>query len=389
MKLVKRTMEALLRDCARRYPVITVTGPRQSGKTTLCRKVFARKPYISLENMDTRQHARQDPRGFLAGLPDGAVLDEIQYTPDLLSYVQTIVDKDRRRGMFILTGSRQFEVAARVSQSLAGRTAVLKLLPFSLQELGAHGKKVGVNRLLLTGYYPRIWRDNLRPVLALASYVETYVERDLRQLLAVKDLNMFQRFVALCAGRVGQLLNLNSLAADCGISHQTARNWLTLLEAGFIVFRLPPYHAKIKKRLIKSPKLYFYDVGLAAYLLGIENESHVDRHPLRGNLFENMVVVEALKYRHHRGLRGNLHFYRDSNGNEVDLVVGFGPDLFPIEVKAGQTVNSDYFKHLKNFAALFATPLGGGLVYAGKQRRQWHDIKVRPFRAMHELLAGD
>ena len=389
MKLFKRTMEAALLDSARRYPVVTLTGPRQSGKTTLCREVFPNMAYASLENTDTRRYAREDPRGFLAGLPDGAILDEIQNTPDLPSYIQTRVDEDGRKGLFILAGSLQFEMVTTVNQSLAGRTALLKLLPLSLEELGAQGSKVGLDRLLLTGGYPRIWQDGLNPSQALANYVETYVERDIRQLTAVQDLSLFQRFITLCAGRVGQLLNLNSLAADCGISHQSARNWLTLLEAGFIVFRLPPYHANIRKRLVKSPKLYFYDVGLAASLLGLENENHVSRDPLRGNLFENMMVMEALKHRLHRGRRSNLQFYRDSNGNEVDLLLNFGPDILPIEIKAGQTLSGDHFKALKNFADLFGLPLGGGLIYAGGESQQRGDIKVRSFRAASELLGGD
>jgi uncharacterized protein len=387
MKILARTMESILLESARQYPVVTVTGPRQSGKTTLCRKIFADKQYVSLENMDTRRFAREDPRGFLAGLPDGAILDEIQQVPDLSSYIQTLVDEDQRKGLFILTGSQQFEVATTINQSLAGRTALLKLLPFSLEELGSHQKKVSLDSLLLTGFYPRIWRDELSPSQALADYVETYVERDIRQLVTVKDLNLFQRFITLCAGRVGQLLNINSLAADCGISHQTARNWITLLEASYIVFRLPPYFANISKRLVKSPKLYFYDVGLAAHLLGLENELHVSRDPLRGNLFENMVVMEALKYRLHRGRRSNLHFYRDSNGNEVDLLLNYGAELFPVEIKAGMTVNKDYFKGIRAIAKVFDLPLGAGLIYGGEERQQRQDTDVRPARECHLLLA--
>ena len=397
MRFLKRTMEAALLDCAGQYPVVTVTGPRQSGKTTLCRRVFPRKAYVSLESTDTRRYAQEDPRGFLADLPDGAIVDEIQNAPDLPSYIQTLVDdaeatasragRAKSKGLFILTGSQQFEVATTVNQSLAGRTALLKLLPLSLEELGAQGNRASLDELLLKGFYPRLWAEGLQPAQALGNYVETYVERDIRSLLAVKDLNLFQRFITLCAGRVGQLLNLNAMATDCGISHQTARNWLTLLEASFIVFRLPPYFANVRKRLVKSPKLYFYDVGLAAFLLGLENESHVSRDPLRGNLFENMLVMEALKYRLHRGRRGNMHFYRDSNGNEVDLLLNFGPDLFPIEIKSGQTVNNDYFKSLKHFATLFPIPLGAALLYAGKERQQRGEIKVRSFRALPELLA--
>ncbi|MBL0717350.1 MAG: ATP-binding protein [Desulfosarcina sp.] len=387
MRLLDRTLESVLINSARHYPVVTVTGPRQSGKTTLCRKAFAEKKYVSLENMDTRRFAMEAPRGFLAGLPNGAILDEIQHVPELSSYIQTLVDEDQRNGLFILTGSQQFEVATTINQSLAGRTAILKLLPFSLAELGCRQEDVSLNGLLLTGFYPRIWREGLSPVQALAGYIETYVERDIRRLVAVKDLTLFQRFITLCAGRVGQLLNLNSLAADCGISHQTARNWLTLLEASYIVFRLPPYFANISKRLVKSPKLYFYDVGLATHLLGLESELHVSRDPLRGNLFENMVVMEAFKYRLHSGRRSNLHFYRDSNGNEVDLLLNYGPDLFPVEIKAGMTLNRDYFKGLRAFAKVFDLPIGAGLLYGGKERQQRQDILVRPAREIHLLLA--
>ena len=387
MEILSRTMESVLLDSARHYPIVTVTGPRQSGKTTLCRKVFYDKEYVSLENMDTRIFAREDPRGFLAGLPDGGILDEIQQVPELSSYIQTLVDEKDRNGLFILTGSQQFEVATTISQSLAGRTAILKLMPFSIEELGSHQAEVNLNQLLLTGFYPRIWREGLSPSEALANYIETYVERDIRQLVAVKDLNLFQRFVTLCAGRVGQLLNFNTLAADSGVSHQTARNWLTLLEASYVVFRLPPYFANISKRLVKSPKLYFYDVGLAAHLLGLESELHVSRDPLRGNLFENMVVMEALKYRLHRGRRSNLHFYRDSNGNEVDLLLNYGPDLFPVEVKAGMTVNKDYFKGLRAISRVFDLPLGAGLIYGGEEVQRRNNIDVQSVRTFHTLLA--
>ena len=388
MNILPRTAENYLMQVANQYPVITVTGPRQSGKTTLCRKIFADKKYVSLENLDTRQFATDDPRGFLAGLPDGAILDEIQQTPELLSYIQTIVDADKRHGLFILTGSQQFEVSNAISQSLAGRTAILKLLPFSLEELGAYQNDFSIDQLLLTGFYPRIWKDHLDPSQALSAYLETYVERDIRQLINIKDLTLFQRFIILCAGRVGQLLNFSNLAADAGVSHQTARNWMTLLEASYIVFRLPPYATNISKRLVKSPKLYFYDVGLAAHLLGLESALHVSRDPLRGNLFENMVVMEALKYRLHRGRRTNLHFYRDSNGNEVDLLLGLGPDLYPIEIKAGMTINRDYFKGLNSFAGNFPLPHGRGLVYGGNETQQRSETSIYPANLFYNLLAS-
>jgi len=386
MNILPRTAETYLQQAASQYPVVTVTGPRQSGKTTLCRKVFAEKHYVSLENLDTRQYAIEDPRGFLAALPDGAILDEIQQAPALLSYIQTIVDADGRYGLFILTGSQQFEVSHTISQSLAGRTALFKLLPFSLEELGAYQNDLSTDQLLLTGFYPRIWKDDLEPSQALAAYLETYVERDIRRLVNIKDLTLFQRFLILCAGRTGQILNFSNLAADTGVSHQTARNWLTLLEAGYIVFRLPPYSVNIGKRLVKSAKLYFYDVGLAAHLLGLENTLHISRDPLRGNLFENMVVMEALKYRLHRGKRANLHFYRDSNGNEVDLLLSFGPDLYPLEIKSGMTINRDYFKGLDSFAGNFNLPHGRGLVYGGDETQLRSNTSIYPAKRFYDLL---
>ena len=388
MDYLPRTTEHYLSRFAGQYPVVTITGPRQSGKTTLCRKVFADKKYVSLENLDTRQFAVEDPRGFLAGLPDGAILDEIQQAPGLLSYIQSIVDEDKRHGLFILTGSQQFEVSNAINQSLAGRTAILKLLPFSIEELSALRTDFTIDNLLLTGFYPLIWKDALEPSQALAGYLETYVERDIRQLISIKDLRLFQRFVTLCAGRIGQLLNFSSLAADTGVSHQTARNWLTLLEASYIVFRLPPYAANISKRLVKSAKLYFYDVGLAGHLLGLENEVHVRRDPLRGNLFENMVVMEAMKYRLHRGRRANLHFYRDSNGNEVDLLLTLGPDLYPVEIKSGMTVNRDFFRGLDYFGGIFPLPLGRALVYGGDEVQQRTGAAVCPATRFHTLLAS-
>lgn len=386
MNLIDRTIEPSLTRLAGQYPVVTVTGPRQSGKTTLCRKVFPEKKYISLENLDTRMYAREDPRGFLFGLPDGGILDEIQYCPDLLSYIQTIVDTDERKGLYILTGSQQLEISGTISQSLAGRTALLKLLPFSIEELGPERAGDEVDNLILTGYYPRIWKERLDPTEALGSYLKTYVERDIRQLVIVKDLTLFRRFVTLCAGRVGQLLNFNNLAADTGVSRQTARNWLSMLEASYIVFRLPPYFVNIGKRLVKSPKLYFYDVGLASYLLGLENTLHVSRDPLRGNLFENMVVMEALKYRLNRGKRSNIHFYRDSNGNEVDLLCNIGPDLFPVEIKAGMTITSSYFKGLDQFAKVFDLPKGRGLIYGGNESQKRSGTIVFPSTMVHEMM---
>ena len=388
MPLIDRTIEEYVQVLAGKYPVITITGPRQSGKTTLCRKAFDHKPYANLESPDVRQFAIDDPRGFLAQYPDGAIFDEIQRAPDLVSYLQPDVDEDPREGRFILTGSQQFEVTNTITQSLAGRTALIKLLPFSIAEIQSAFSLPDNDRLLYRGFYPRIWDKNLDPTQALSDYVQTYIERDLRQLATIKDLRLFQRFIQLCAGRIGQLLNLSNLANDTGISHTTARSWLSLLEASFIVFLLPPFYRNISKRLIKSPKMYFYDVGLAAFLLGIENAKQLSRDPLRGHLFENLIVAEAIKYRFNQGRRSNLYFYRDSKGNEVDLLVVSGPDLFPIEIKAGMTITRDYFKGLKHFAKLFPDhiPGGSGLIYGGADAQKRTGTAIVPVAQIYSLF---
>jgi uncharacterized protein len=388
MPLIDRTIETTLRNYAASYPVITITGPRQSGKTTLCKKVFAGKPYANLESPDIRQFAIDDPRGFLAQYPDGAILDEIQRAPDLVSYIQPMVDEKQKEGFFILTGSQQFQIRNTINQSLAGRTALLKLLPFSMEEIESAFSLPDIDNLLYHGFYPRIWDKQLNPTQVLGDYYETYIERDLRQLTAIKDLTLFQRFVKLCAGRVGQLLNVNSLANDTGVSHTTAGNWLSILEASYIVFLLQPYHTNISKRLVKSPKLYFYDVGLASFLINIENETQMSRDPLRGNLFENMVISEALKYRLNQGKRSNLYFYRDSKGNEVDLLLLAGSDIFPIEVKAGMTITKDYFKGLNHFANIFSehVPKGMGLVYGGGAGQERTDVSIVPFHRLNNLF---
>lgn len=386
--MIPRTLTAALQDRATQYPVVTLTGPRQSGKTTLCRAAFPDKPYINLESPDVREFARSDPRAFLGAYPGGAILDEIQRVPQLVSYLQPMVDEDSRPGRFILTGSQQFEVMTSINQSLAGRTALLKLLPLSMEELSGSGLPLDVDRLLLTGFYPRIYDAGLDPTQALGDYVQTYVERDIRQLVNIKDLALFERFVRVCAGRVGQLLNLQSLGNDVGISHTTARSWLTLLEASFVVFLLQPWHTNVTKRQVKTPKLYFYDVGLASWLLGAESETHINRHPLRGNLVENLVVIEALKYRYHRGARNNLFFWRDAKGNEVDLLLEQGPDLAAVEIKAGATITPTWFKGLRTFSARLSTPPKHcALVYAGPEQQRREAASVWPVFDTAEMMA--
>jgi len=385
--MIEREIAPVLRSLFERYPVVTVTGPRQSGKTTLCRAVFPELEYMNLERPDIRTFAREDPLGFLSGLKDGAIIDEIQRVPELVSFIQVEVDQQRRNGVFILTGSQQFEVSEAISQSLAGRTGLLRLLPLTIAELSRIRPDVDIDALLYGGFYPRIYDQNIEPTQALGDYFETYVERDVRQIGEIRQLTQFQRFVQLCAGRTGQLLNLQSLGSDAGVSHTTARRWISILEASYVLFCLQPFHANINKRLIKAPKLYFYDVGLAAYLIGIEEVSHLRRHPLRGHLFENLVVVEALKHRFNRGKRSNLLFFRDSGGFEVDLLYTRGDRFTAIEIKAAQTISRSFFSSLKKLRKLFPEKVSREiLVYGGGERYVREGVKVTGPAGFRDLL---
>jgi uncharacterized protein len=354
----RRTLEPTLRQRATQYPVVTLTGPRQSGKTTLARATFPDHAYLSLERPDHREFALADPRGFIASLPArGVVLDEVHRVPALLSWLQQVVDEDPRPGRFILTGSHAVELMATVTQSLAGRSALLNLLPMSLAELRAAGVKATTDHLIFGGGYPRIHADKLDPTVALGDYFATYVERDLRQIIELRNLEEFRRFVRMVAGRSAQLLNLQSLAADVGISGHTAKAWLGLLETSFIVRRLEPWFINLGKRLVKTPKLYFCDTGLAAWLIGITHESQLATHPLRGALFENLVVMEFVKHALHAGQRCALNFYRDSSGLEADLVVeqGFPPGrLGLVEIKSSRTLLGEHLRPLLRVKGLLA-----------------------------------
>ena len=367
--MVQRTIAPLLTALFRRYPFVTVTGPRQSGKTTLCRTALPNLAYVNLESPNHRQFAEEDPKRFIATWPGGVILDEIQRAPSLISWLQVFADEHGGNGLFVLTGSGQFLLSDRIDQSLAGRTALLRLLPFSLDELRSTNAATGVDDLLFTGFYPRIHDQGLDPTQALADYVETYVERDVRRILEVRNLDAFQRFVRLCAGRIGQLLNLASLGADAGVTHTTARHWLSVLEASYIVFRLPPYHGNLSKRLVKSPKLYFHDVGLASSLLGIESVRQIPTHPLRGALFENAVVAEALKHSYNRGRRPELSFFRDSRGLECDLLYPSEGRLLAIEAKSGATIASDWFAALGRVMPLLPDCEAGVVVHGGDERQ--------------------
>jgi uncharacterized protein len=381
--MITRDLESEIRQAAENYPVVTVVGPRQSGKTTLVRALFPEKPYRSLENPDERAFAIEDPRGFLGQFNDGVILDEVQRVPDLLSYLQGSGDDDPRPGRYILAGSQHFLLMRDVSQSLAGRTAVLTLLPLSMAELGDGLAQRSMEEVLFGGFYPRIYARPIEPYRLLRDYFATYVERDVRSLLKVHDLHRFETFLRLCAGRVGQLLNLTALAADAGVATTTAREWISLLETSFILFRLTPWHANIGKRLVKMPKLYFYDVGLAVHLCGVEEAGQLKNHPLKGAFFENLVIGDLLKTRFNHGRDSRLCFYRDSSGKEVDLLYPLGPDFLPVEIKSGQTVSREWFSGLRTFAKVRPDSGPPGLVvYGGDQAQQrthgavcgWRDL---------------
>ncbi len=389
--MIEREAASKALKLASQYPVLTITGPRQSGKTTLCRMLFGDKEYVSLEDVDERGLAQSDPRGFLNRFPDGAVIDEVQRVPDLLSYIQTIVDENRKDGFFILTGSQQFELLESISQSLAGRTAMLKLMPFTLTEAyGPDISDVSLERMLYTGFYPRIFDKDLDPTEAMSFYVNTYVERDLRMLINVKDLSKFEIFIKLCAGRTGQILNMTSLGNDCGVNHATVKNWLSVLEASYIIKLMRPYYRNFNKRLIKSPKLYFWDTGLAAFLLDIENEKQMATHPLKGMLFESFAASEMAKHRFNAGKTDHLYFFRDNSGNEVDLICDHGIELDAVEIKSGQTVASDFFKGLTFLSDLTDAVRQSFLVYGGeKQFVRGDNIHVTPWRRIQDVVETD
>ncbi len=381
--MIPRELAAKTERLARQYPVVTITGPRQSGKTTLCRMVFSDKAYVSLEDLDQREFARQDPRGFLNRFPEGAVIDEIQRVPELLSYIQTIVDRKNLEGQFILTGSQQFDLLENITQSLAGRTALVRLLPFSLAEAyAAELKSVSLDQVLWTGFYPRIFDKGLNPTEAMSFYVNTYIERDLRALINIRDLSQFEIFLKLCAGRTGQILNLSSLGNDCGVNHNTVKSWLSVLEASYIVKRLRPFYKNFNKRLIKSPKLYFLDTGLACFLLDIQTAAQLAAHPLRGALFESLVVAEMLKKRFNAVQTDNLFYFRDNVGNEVDLIWDQGGRPIAMEAKSGQTVSQDAFKGLAYFSKLAEDMDSAYLFYGGDESYVRQSVQVTAWRDM-------
>lgn len=371
MHIIKREISEELLDMSTRYPVVTILGPRQSGKTTIAKQLFPNKPYISLENLDESALAQSDPRGFLARFPQGAVLDEIQRQPQLLSYIQGIVDERELAGMFILTGSHQLDLVGSISQSLAGRTAILRLLPLTISELSSENINLSLEEYILHGMYPRLYKSHINPTKFYKDYIQTYIERDVRQIINIKDLHPFQQFLKLCAGRVGQIFNSSNLSNELGVSAKTIKSWLSVLEASFLIFMLQPYYENFGKRVTKAPKLYFTDVGLATCLLEISSVEQLYRDPLRGGLVENLVILECIKTRLNQGLAQDFYYYKDSNNNEIDLLFRTGRNLIPIEIKSSQTFNMEFIKNIKHFKSLVKErcPLEF-LVYSGNQEQK-------------------
>ena len=381
--LHSRKIEPKLKEMAGKFPVIAITGPRQSGKTTLAKKLFAHHAYTTLENPDTREFATNDPKGFLAQFSDGVIIDEVQHVPQLFSYIQGIVDASGKNGNFILTGSQNFLLMEKVTQSLAGRVYIYNLLPFSLSELSRKDREQNLNMLMHTGGYPRIYQQQIAPADFFPSYVQTYVERDVRSLVNVSDLQVFNAFLKLCAARVGQLFNASALGNELGISYKTVQRWLSILETSFILFRLQPWYRNFNKRTVRSPKIFFHDTGLLCYLLGIGSADQLQGHFAYGHLFENFIISELQKQHWNKGNAFPAFFWRDSSGNEVDILIENGATLDLFEIKSTLTVRERMFVHMKRFEKL-AEPQMCNLhvVYGGEENYQRSEVAVNGWRSI-------
>ncbi|MEM9888663.1 MAG: ATP-binding protein [Bacteroidota bacterium] len=377
--IVARKIAERVKTVAKQMPVISITGPRQSGKTTLCRHLFTDYFYANLENPETRAFAQEDPKRFILQGESGMIVDEAQYAPSLFSYIQARVDETKKNGTYILSGSQNFLFMEKITQSLAGRVAVFHLLPFSLEEIESTVYfPEAASNFILKGAYPRIYDHNIDLEIFFPSYIQTYVERDIRQLINVKDLQQFQLFLRICAGRVGQLFNQSAIANEIGLTHTSVRKWLSLLQTSFITYTLPPYFRNFKKRLIKTPKLYFYDTGLACYLLGIRTLEELETHYAKGALFENFIITEVMKNFYNRGAQPPLYFWRDRTGNEIDLLIDVGGKMYPIEIKSSQTIHTKFFKNIKFFNKITANdPSLATIIYGGDldQNRSAGNVK--------------
>ncbi|MGP1419571.1 MAG: ATP-binding protein [Sphaerochaetaceae bacterium] len=373
-------MQEKLLALSKEYPVLLIQGPRQSGKTTLCRMLFPNKPYVLLETPDIREQANEDPRGFMRQLPDGAVIDEIQRVPELLSYIQGIVDEKESNGMFILTGSSNILLMEAITQTLAGRVAIFSLLPLSIQETRNLTLLDSYEKRIIYGGYPRLLADRMDKDAFFENYIMTYVEKDVRSVLRIKDADRFRIFLSLCAERIGGLLDITALSRECGISTKTVSEWLSILEASFICFKLQPYYNNRTKRLVKTPKLFFYDTGLACALLGITSEARLQKDRMRGSLFENLVILEEVKRKCNSASSDKLYFYRTADGIEVDLVKEKGRTLYPIEIKCSETFSPAWTRGIDKFKSEYQEMSSAGtIVYAGEKSFAFKDFHIKSY----------
>ncbi len=377
---INRTITPKILQAAKEYPIISIFGPRQSGKTTLAKKIFDQHQYVSLENIDNREFAQNDPRGFIAQHKNkiGMILDEVQNVPDLLSYLQTTVDEESCIGKFILTGSQNILLNEKVTQTLSGRTAIFKLLPLSIEELTASNMLPdNVESFIFTGCYPKLYAESINPLDWYSNYLYTYIERDVRQIKNITDLATFQHFIKLCAGRIGQPLNTTELGRDCGIDAKTAKAWLSVLETSYVIFMLQPYYNNFNKRLIKAPKLYFIDPGVACSLLNIEAKEQINSHFLRGGLFENLIICDLLKYRFNSGRSNNCYYWRDQIGNEIDCIIENHDLLFPIEIKSGRTIYSNSYKYFSSWQQIVSSKgMKPSIIYAGTLNQERTNVDI-------------
>lgn len=378
--MISRVSSRKVLEMAKKFPVITITGPRQSGKTTLCKSVFSQYAYVSLENPDTREFAQSDPKGFLSTYTGNLIIDEAQHVPELFSYIQGIVDEKKQPGQFILSGSQNFLLLEKISQSLAGRVYVFHLLPLSYAELKNENVK-DLKDAIFYGGYPRLFDANIAPKDFFPSYIQTYLERDVRNMINLRDLNLFNAFLKLCAGRIGQLFNANSLSTEIGVDAKTIQNWISILEKSFVVFRLYPWHENFNKRVIKTPKLYFYDTGLACSLLGIKSVEELELHFAKGGLFENFIILEKMKLKLNKGEQADLFFWRDSHGNEIDVLETKGNTQVVTEIKSAKTLKNDFFNGLQWYEKIAKKySIKKQLVYGGDDNQKRTEAEVISWR---------
>ncbi|MFZ7133672.1 MAG: ATP-binding protein [Eubacteriales bacterium] len=383
--MIDREIEKEIKLLKKEFPIIAILGPRQSGKTTLSKKAFPNYEYISLEDIDHREFAQNDPRGFLSRYSSEIIFDEIQRVPELMSYLQTYADNQKANGKIIITGSHNFLLMEQISQSLAGRVGITKLLPFSFNEIKSKSTKL--NDLLYTGMFPRIYDQDIRPETFYKNYIATYVEKDIRQIKRVTNLDNFIKFIRILAGRTGQELNLSAVSEECGISHNTVKEWVSVLEASFLIYRIPPYHRNYNKRIVKNPKVYFTDTGLVCSLLGIRNKADIDYHFLKGNIFETFVVTEFIKYNFNFGEKLHYYFWRDNHQKELDLIIDIGNKHFGVEIKSSETIHEKYFDGLKYWTKLSkSSPSNMFLIYGGEQNAVRNDMNVVSWQSIDNKI---